>query len=143
MAILFQYISVAFHLSIVTCTMSYGIGASGIALTLAKDMKGFLHSINVNVRNDGKREHILKRFIGFIQTHAANKGLSTFDVKAFEFFKNSFQNIQYFFSCVCFRAGRIFSDIYQPLFAVLFAWSLGTICGSMLMIQMEIVEYLN
>lgn len=45
--------------------------------------------------------------------------------------------------CIFFsrRALNTFSLVYQPIFTVVFAWSLITICGSMLMVQMEIVSY--
>lgn len=35
-----------------------------------------------------------------------------------------------------------FSSIFQPIFILLFSWSLVTICGALLLIQMEIVKFL-
>lgn len=38
------------------------------------------------------------------------------------------------------RFYRDFSDIFQPLFIVIFSWSMLTICSALLIIKMELVE---
>ena len=43
--------------------------------------------------------------------------------------------------CLFFRLFHDFLDIYQPIFMDMYIYSLITICGVMLMIQMGIVEY--
>lgn len=40
-----------------------------------------------------------------------------------------------------FRIYDSFSDLFQPFFIAAFAFSLVTICGTMLMFQTELVEY--
>lgn len=42
-----------------------------------------------------------------------------------------------------FRVNSDFSDILEPVFMSVFSWAIATICGTMLMIQMEIVEYIS
>lgn len=39
-----------------------------------------------------------------------------------------------------FRLFNELSEVFQPLLMILFVWALMTMCGSMLMIQMEIVK---
>lgn len=50
--------------------------------------------------------------------------------------KHQFKWIIHIFSVVVHHAAQI----YRPIFVVLFMWSLLTICLTMLLIQMEIVE---
>lgn len=40
-----------------------------------------------------------------------------------------------------FRVAHNFSEVFQPIFMILFTWSLIAISGALLMIQMQIVEY--
>lgn len=45
------------------------------------------------------------------------------------------------FSSFFFRMSSKFSDLFKNIVTTLFVWSLVTICGAMLMIQIQLVEY--
>lgn len=36
-----------------------------------------------------------------------------------------------------------FNEIYQPMVAIIITWSLATICATLLMVSVEIVQYLS
>lgn len=42
---------------------------------------------------------------------------------------------------ICFRLVKNFSNFWQPIFMTLFPWSMVNVCGTSLMIQIEIVSY--
>lgn len=119
---------------------SLGIGAFLFLISGCRDVMCNLTSINKMAKS--KRHHLkcLKHISAFIRLHSDMKQLCDCNLNKF-YFQNSFINGNRNFFYCCFRLVRDFSKFWQPIFLTLFAWSLISICGTMLMIQIEIVQY--
>lgn len=103
--------------------------------TMAKDMSRMLEDVKRNARVKNDRPRIMRQLCEFIEFHSSVQQLSdsiTICQCVFHFF---------FVSNVNAGESRFSTDctaLYQPIFASVFLWSLVTITGSMLLIEMEL-----
>lgn len=121
--------------------LSLGLGTYFFIIAVIKDINGLLQNIDNCAKLKRKNQtHVLKKLFEFIQFHSDVKQLNNNShFKLFVQFLNF--NILFQFPFNVFSAMKHFSEVYQLVFACLFAWSLVTICGAMLMIQTELVQY--
>lgn len=99
---------------ITAACMTVGFGTFLLTISMTSDIKNDLISINKKAKTKKKRASALKQLTELIQYHSHAKQLA-----------------------------NDFSNVFQPIFMVLFTWSVLTICTSMLLIQIDIVKELN
>lgn len=138
-AFLVQYISVFCIANAATCYTAVISGSCWIFISMAKDIKQNLNAINEIGKFNKDRSVFLDRLSQLIELHSQAKRLS--EICQF-FFSLQFRCKSLSFS-FWFRFVREFSATYQFILLVFLIWSSATICGTLLMIQMEIVECLT
>lgn len=110
--------------------LAIGCFLYGIAMT--KCIKGSLFAVSQNAH--AKPDRILKQLAEFTEFHSRVKQLSII-------FINKKLSLQMSIHLLLIRLVRDFSDIYQGIITVLFLWSLVSMCGALLMIQIKLVQY--
>lgn len=126
----------AHALAFAACLVALGFGSFLIAMASSRCLKGCLYSISQNTKPKANLKRVLGHFIEFIELHTHVKQLSEYNLwhilSNTQYMADSFTN---------FRLVRQFSYIFQPMLAALFLWSLVTICGALLIMQIELVEH--
>lgn len=143
-AISLQYIMAAYHFLFLS-----GITASGVALylyamTITEDIKISLNAINEDAKKNKTRLQAFKRLKDFIQLHSFAKQLSKSWWNFIFILYLSIESIEFnflFFSC-SLSLIHDYSNIYQLIHMIIFAYSLAAICASMLLFQIELVQYI-
>lgn len=136
MAVIIQFGIVAYEFFVIACTLSLAISAFWFATSATKEIERIVHSIDdENVKHKRSDEILFKEFSAFIHIHSVVKQLSWF----WWHFHHHSVNKRHIY----FRVAHNFSEVFQPIFMILFTWSLVAICGALLMIQMQIVECLE
>lgn len=110
-----------------------GLGIFLLTLSVAEDINDDLISINKNAKNKKKRVLALKQLNEFVQYHSDAKQLSHEFLKFKLLFKLNFESL-------LLRLAHDFSNLFQPIFTVVFTWSTITICISLLLIQIDLVK---
>lgn len=105
-------------------------------LSMAEDIKCDMESINQNARFKRSRLDVTKQFSGLVQYHAKIVQLSLFQNRV----STPLGNNENAFSS---RVAKDISNLAEFIYSLLFTWSLFSICSSMMLLQMEIVEYLK
>lgn len=116
------------------CILSFAFGFYFNAIAMSKIIKGNLFSISKIIDANLINEQLtLKQFAEFIELHSFVKQLSW--IHAIEPVLNSYQIF------LSFRFSLIsdFTDIFQGVLTILFMWSLITVCGALLMVQVQTV----
>lgn len=130
-----EYIICGYEFFTAACTLAVVIGSYWVAISATREIRRILHSINHKTRaNKNLSNEIKVLFAEFIDAHASVKQLSEFTKYRFDFA----HSLDFIFVS---RLVQDFSDIFQPIIMSIFTWSLSEICGVMLIIQIEIVEY--
>lgn len=96
------------------CLACTTLGSYILAVTLANDIDGDLNVINASVKARRPVLHIFKQMSEFVRAHSNGK-----------------------------RLLETFSEVYENILTSLFTWCTITICLAMLMIQMQIVKYIE
>lgn len=77
-AVIAEYIIVAYEYLIIACTLAFGSGAFWLAISATKEIKRIVHSVNDQIREDENRTIEMKIFIAeFIHVHGIVKQLSS------------------------------------------------------------------
>lgn len=114
----------------ISCLTTLKIGTLLYTITITEDIKRSVHSINTNGRLK-KNVQIFTELTNFVQFHLEARQLSTAqEVKSIIYDK--------FTKFPFFRLVYDLSDIFQPLYVVMFSWSISEISGSLLLIQYEV-----
>lgn len=139
LAIIVQYIQTCYTFLFAIAAFSLGIGMIFIGNAMISDMCACLNAINDNAKFDGNQMQITDQLSEFIETHSNELELSAMRFCWFYLFLRHFSNcFSFLFSSRLFY-GII--DIAKFLCMSFFAWCLLVICASLLLLQMEIVEY--
>lgn len=131
-----------FTLNLELLTMSIMVIAIGpclILISMTKDLKYNLHILDISARLKEDPVKIVRDFSEFIQLHSDAKQLSQQKKLDFTFI---FQFLSSKFRIPICRLVVAFSNTMEFVFATLFSWSIGSICSTMLMMKMELVEYI-
>lgn len=138
-AIILEYIILAYEYLLDACTLALGCGAFLFAISISKEIKRILRSISQQTQTKENQLRELKTFFAeYISTHGLVKQLSIISIFK-KYARMALSRIKAMNSF--FRVEHDFSDIFQPIIMSLFTWSLLAISGAMLIFQMEIVEY--
>lgn len=135
-----EYVILSYEYYMNASTLGLAIGAFWFAISATKETQRILHSIKEKVL-----ENELKiLFPEFIQFHGMVKQLSLFPFCYFHQLYHclSFLCDKFVWQLIFFRVGQHFSDVFQPIFMSIFTWSLVAISCVMLIIQVEVVEYI-
>lgn len=125
---------------IVGCIVTMGVAIFIFALAFSDDIRNDLSSINEHGRAVTNQLKFAKQLCVFTQYHSESKQLNYFlFTKATSTFASSFNLLFLHDSRVI---GKKISIVFQPLFIVIFVWSIITICSGMLVVQLAFVEYL-
>lgn len=128
-----QYAMHSYGMLIGACALILGAAAFLYAIAASKCIKANLFSIAQCTRNK-TNQNILDRFIEFIQFHSCVTQLS---LKS----QSTFYHVGFNWPVQCFcRSIGNFSDIYQRVFAIVFMWSMVTICSALLVLQLLLVQ---
>lgn len=133
-----QFINLYYIMHIMACTMCLLIGSCWMFMTFAKEIRQEWETANkLSEVNQVKfKQHVHE----FIEFHSSVKQLRKFRI--FHFSPIFSMNVISKHNYVIFRFVAIYSDIYGLIITCYFLWSLLSICGSLLMVELEIVEYL-
>lgn len=137
-AITLQYIAVSYLLHVTACVLSIGVGAYIFAIATTKEIERAVNDFNIVAKGRttaANHAFLMSQFSVFIDAHSTVKQLSKLFLKAQTANASSKQ-----FQCI-FRIATNFSDVFQPIFMVLFSWCIIAISGLMLLIQIEIVKF--
>lgn len=75
-AVIIQFIIVAYEFFVIACTLSLAIGAFWFAISATKEIKRIVNSIDENTEHKGGEEIMFKEFSTFIHMHSIVKQLS-------------------------------------------------------------------
>lgn len=135
-AVSFQFIAFSYCFRIVSCGTFFGFGCSLLALSsIDKIIKDELKFIDENAKIQQNYLLALNRISDYVEDHH--------NIKRFVCFGSVLPNLSikyYKVHAIFFRIADDFAHLYEPVHLVLFLWSLTSICGIMLLIQMQIVK---
>lgn len=125
-----QYTAMVF----VHCNIAYMISLA-FGMSIIKNIRSNIYSINKNVKS---KEKIFKKISNFIDFHSILEQLR--NMWMFIMLKILSKWFSFHFE----HSGTVgeFSNIYQPIIMALFLWCILTICGTMLLLQYGIVEFI-
>lgn len=135
-AIVIQYTMISYASMIGACVIAFALGFYLYTIAMTKCIKGSLFSINRNAQLKIKRKCIFKQLVEFIEFHSKVKQLSVL----LKFFDKIFWKLLTSYSLIISFISD-FSDFFQHFLTLLFIWSLITICGVLLKIQIDVVKY--
>lgn len=138
LACIVQYIGLIHYLYFMTVTVSSQIGIHLLFTTFHKELKKNLKSINGNIKLKHNQSEISKHFIDMIEFHSILIQLSF--TKRQSPWCNITKSTIFFLYSSFLRLGQTFSKIVEPIFTTIFTGSFITICGAMLIINLEIVK---
>lgn len=132
----YELLTLLYFFSFTSCETLFCFGFVWFHISATNDAIDDLNLVNTEAKTKGDRVQNLKSLTDFIQFHCELKKLSKWvypsTLKLLHYWTNSNS---------IFRLVLDFLDIYQPFIILAYTWSLVTICGSMLLIQMELVKY--
>lgn len=145
----FEYIIYFYVCLIIACILGLEIGAYLFGISATKDIQRILHIIKINYEAQKygiQASDLMKLFAEFINVHGSVKQLSTVSifqkfvwVRLYRFIFRSFiMNFRVFSRLV-----HDFSGIFQPMCMLLVTWCLVGLSVALLVIQVEIVEYIT
>lgn len=151
-AMVIEYAIASYAMTLGALTVATGVGAYLYMIASSKCIKVSLFSIGrraTTIYDDDQTHRTLDHFVEFIQFHSFVKQLSTNPFLLFlNALKRTHDNIEHLFEPTfvewfihCVRFIGDFVDIYQHFFTILFVWSLSSMCGALLMIQIQLVQY--
>lgn len=133
----FQCIAELVLLTSATFDIIFAVEAFTMLISLAKDLSAELNSMKKINKRVSARIVLAKKFNEIVQFHSNAKQLSN----CFKFrYLIALISINLTCSSLC-RLVQHFSDLTEYIITVIFLWSTSTICGTLLMIQIEIVAY--
>lgn len=137
-AIALEYVMTGYIFLFVGSITSFGVGAFLFLLSGCRDVLSNLHLINKMAKSKRLRAKSMQHVFAFIRLHSKMKQLCEFLIQNFRSQNLSvvIENVD-----ICFRLVKNFSNFWQPIFMTLFPWSLVNVCGTSLMIQIELVSY--
>lgn len=138
MALTMQGTMFCYGMTVGSYVLALAAGAYSYGIALSKCIKGSLFCINRSTLAKIDQSILLEQFAEFIDLHSSTEQLSE---NVVYFNENSaviwlFEPTHVLFS----RLISSFSGFIQHFITVVFAWSLVTICGAMLMIQIQLVH---
>lgn len=129
-----QYIYARYSFILAASILCFAIGAFLFALTVVNDIKCCLKSIHDSAKTKDHRL-ILMRLTNFFQYFSDAKQLRSSEiVKAIK------ENMNVFFFAFFSRSIYCFWDLFQPILLTLFTFGFISICCTVLIIQMELVQ---
>lgn len=146
-AIIIHFLMIWYELMIGACVVSFAFGCYFFVIAMSKSIKASLFAIDRSIGDKIDEKLMLDQLVEFIDLRATGKQLRKLRFKFLTIpHKNSnltfLLRISLIFpsSPISLVAGS--SDILEGLITVLCLWSLVTICGALLMIQMQLVPYI-
>lgn len=140
-ATILQYILSAISFTVVGCIVSCGIGGFLFALAMTSDITEILNSINDDAKSTETEQMAVQQLRDYIQMYSMLKELGRSDHIRYELIIENFHLILCRLCWTWCRLVHEFAHIYQPMYLAVITWSLINICGTMLMFQIELVEY--
>lgn len=142
-AISLQYVTITYFYLFVASFSSFGIGSYLVFTGTAKEIRIQLSSFSNNGKTKRTERESFMQLKNFVESFSQLKQLSDGEwccnfVLNWNF--NSYYENCLYFSLHNFRNTANLSKLFQPIFMVLFAWSILSICFSMLMFQKNIVQ---
>lgn len=138
-AFILQYI-LTFNLFVtVLGILIFGAAICSMLISLVEDMKRDLDTLKASARAKCARREILMKFCHLIELHSNEQQLSKLACCCCSrppVLINIKSGTSYLFA----RFVHDFFQLVKRKILILFVWSILTICGTMLMVQMEIVE---
>lgn len=128
-----QCVSMMFGIGVSICKLIFMIECSDLFISMAKDIKIDLQSINAIKKN---RPELMKRIAKFIRLRSKAKGLSSFVLI------ESHSTTCYSLFSLFYRLVSKFLDVYEYMIMSHLLWSVLAICDSLLLLQYGIVKYL-
>lgn len=130
-AVMVQFVVARLTMRFIGCFLSIGVASFAFSLSVCKDLKYILNSIDIDMKAEPLKCQIKQQFIEFIDLHTCMKQLSPFE--------NSDEEIDHF-ECLSFfffflRALDYFSDIFHAILTILFIGCTEALCLVLLMIQ--------
>lgn len=117
-----------------TCNVSFPVGACCFLIAFADDIKEELRLLDQYSKSDEKCSiGFYQKFRNLIEFHSIAKQLS-FQINTILEFSIRRKNL-------IFRFAPNFSDTFKLIHTFYFLWTVLTICDTLLMFQMELVEY--
>lgn len=135
-AVAVQCTIVAYFFLFVACMTCIGVESYIFAVSVTEDIKSLLKCMNRFSKPKKHQSKIKQQLFVYIRTHSTVKQLSdnceSIIPIIFEYHpKSKFPH----------RLIEDFTRLFQPMLTLLVIWSLITMCGTMLMVQAEIVRH--
>lgn len=132
--------SAAFYMThIAACLFGTLFTSCSIIFTFCNEIKNDIHALDESSKGDESPVILMKRIVDIVGFHATAKQLSHIDSVWSEptFFRFQFDN------CLLCSILRLISDMdntFALIIVVYILWFLSAICGTLLMVQMALVE---
>lgn len=137
-AVILQYISSRFGLMFAATLIGFGIGTYLFTLTLVNDVKCCLKTVHKSAKTKDRRVTLM-HFSNFFQFYSDARQLNKFQVIN-ECWIQISNNCCFVF--VFFRLNHDFMKVFKPILLVNFTMGLISICCTMLIIEMELVQFI-
>lgn len=138
-AYVLEFAAVYYIVYIAFCHSSFFIGSCEILMAFALDLKQEFHVLIKNP--DQNQAELKKKLSEFVQFHCDAKQLrinsKRFD--SFQYISNNSIDLFHMNS----RQVEKFGVVYKFIITNLALWSIWNICSTLLVVQIEIVEYIN
>lgn len=133
-----EFTSAFFLLRVFACTLGFFTASCEILIGFAEDIKQQIHGLNqINDIRKAQAE-FLEKFHEFIQLDSSAKQFSAnYWIRRWR--SKVYKILTWFL--IIFRLTQKLSNIYQLIITAYFVWSILTICSTLLMVQMSLVEY--
>lgn len=133
-SIAMQYIMFSYAMKIGTCVIALAIGFYLYLIAMQKCIKQNLAAIERHIQSKTEQKFIRNQLIEYIQFDSKVKRWAHSKI-FIKFNMNAF-----LYCCNYLRLINDFSDVFQHFITIVFIWSLVTICGALLMVQLTLVQ---
>lgn len=136
---------ILFYVAVIgACVITMAISSYLYGIAMSKCSIKSLFAINRHARSKPNDSEIIENIIEFVQFHSRANQLSMHYAVSLNVTNANLDFLFFWwFQSHIIRLVSHFSDIFQYFLMIGFMFCLITICGAMLMIQMQLVEYFN
>lgn len=138
MAVAIQYMMVTYVFFFIACSSTIAIAVYLFTITATTDIIDNLHLINEDANSNKKPSNISTQISEFIEYHSILKQLSQCDI----YYNTKILLIE--INLKMLSSHRSIDDIlkvFQPKCLILLSWSIVLLCGTMLTIQIVIIQF--
>lgn len=138
LVVVMQCIAVTYLFYLIGGLAAFGIGAYVFGLTATAEVKKSLELLGILLKTESDLKRLTKFISIFVNYHSLLKQLScSLNHRVIVLYYTLNKTLSFLFS----RLSRDFVQLFRPIFIMAFSWCTLSICGAMLLVQIEIVQH--